>query len=524
MGGKVYQRERYVKDSGQAGGLLRFRVKPEGRMKQTLPFAGLEQDLPRLGGSGEKQADNCIWTDGCYKQLLALTVTGDALSNRCQGAFAGRDADGNTIIYAGDSTKLYQRNGTAWTDKSNGTYNTQFTQYWKFRQFNSLVIATNFADNVQSIEIGDGGNFADLDSAAPKARHAGVIGQFLFLGNTSDPTFGIVPHRVHWSAIGDPTDWPVLGTAAAAEAQSDAENLNPTYGQVMGIADGEKYGLVFQEAAITRFTYVGGAEIFDVDTYETSRGLIGPFALAQIGNVVIYLSKSGFHKTDGTNVTPIGIGRVDDVVLTALGTTYDTDRIYTAIDFLNKLVYFLYPTSVGSDPTTLAIYNFVEDKWTTGSQTAELIFSSKSLGYTLDQLDALFASIDDVTPSLDSSVWQGGQSQVGGFDAAHKLGDFSGSAKTATIDTAESALNHGGKALVRSIRPLVEGGTSTVALLTRNLQSSSQSAGSAVSLNSRTGSANFRTRARYHAARISIAGGFTRAFGADVEFYPCGET
>lgn len=492
-------------------------------MNRTLAFAGLEQDLPKLGGQGEKQADNCIWTDGCYKQLLALSTTGDALSNRCQGAFAGRDTDGNTILYAGDSTKLYQRNGTAWDDKSNGTYNTQYAQYWKFAQFNSTVIATNYADNPQKITIGSGGTFSNLSSGAPKARHCGIINQFLFLGNTTDATFGTVPYRVHWSGIGDPTSWPTLGTAAASEAQSDAENLNPAYGQVLAISDGERSGLVFQENAITRFTYVGGAEIFEVDTYERSRGLIGPFAYGQIGDVVIYLSKSGFFKTNGTEVVPIGIGRIDDVVINAIGTTYDAERIYTAVDFLNKLIFFLYPTTAGSDPTTLAIYNYVEDKWTTGSQTAELIFTSRALGYTLDQLDTLFASIDDVTPSLDSSIWQGGTPIVGGFDTLHKFGDLSGAAKTATLDTAEAALNQGGKALVRSVRPLVEGGTATVTLLTRNLQSSSQSAGASTSLHSRTGAANFRSRARYHAARIGISGGFTRAFGADFEFYPAGD-
>lgn len=492
-------------------------------MKQTVPFAGLNQDLPKLGNPGMTQADNCVWTDGCYKQLLSLTTTGDALSNRCQGAFAGRDSAGNTILYAGDSTKLYQRNGTAWTDKSNGTYNTQYAQFWKFSQFGETVIATNYADNPQKITIGSGSNFADLNANAPKARHTGVISQFVFLGNTTDSTNGTVPHRVQWSAIGDPDDWPIMGTADASEKQSDAETLNAVYGQVQAIADGEKFGLVFQETAITRFTYVGGAAIFEVDTYERSRGLIGPFAYAQIGDEVVFLSKSGFFKTNGASVIPIGLGTVDDVVLTAIGTSYDPERIYTGVDLTNRLVYFLYPTSAGTDPTKLAIYNYIEDKWTTGSQTAELIFSGKSLGYTLDQLDTLFASIDDVTPSLDSSIWQGGQPTVGGFDTSHKFGDFSGSAKTATLDTSEAALNNGGKALVRGVRPLVEGGTATVAILSRNLQSASQSAGSAVALNSRTGVANFRSVARYHAARISIAGGFTRAFGADFEHYPNGD-
>jgi len=492
-------------------------------MKQTVPFSGLHQDLPALGNPGMTQAHNCVWTDGCYKQLLALSTTGDALSNRCQGAFAGRDEDGNTILYVGDSTKLYQRNSTAWTDKSGTTYSTQFAGFWKFKQFESTVIATNYNNNPQKITIADGGNFSDLDSGAPKAKHVGIINQFVFLGNTTDTTNGTVPYRVHWSAIGAPDDWPALGTSEASEKQSDAENLNPAYGEVMGISDGERFGLVFQETAITRFTYVGGAAIFEVETFERSRGLIGPFAFAQIGEEVIFLSSSGFFKTNGHQVVPIGLGRVDDVVLTNLGDEFAEDRIYAAVDLLNKLVFFSYPTGNETNPTNLVIYNYVEDKWTTGAETVEFLFTSKTLGYTLDQLDSVSASIDALNISLDSSIWEGGRDQVAGFNTSHVFGDLSGSAKTATLDTQEAALNHGGKAMVRGVRPLVEGGTATVALLTRNLQSSSKSAGNAVSLNSRTGMANFRSRARYHSARVSIAGGFTRAFGADFEFEVCGE-
>lgn len=492
-------------------------------MKRTVPFAGLNQDLPALGNPGMTQAHNCIWTDGCYKQLLALSTSGDALSNRCQGAFAGRDTEANTILYAGDSTKLYQRNGTAWDDKSNGTYNTQFSGFWKFKQFDTTVIATNYNDAPQKITIASSGVFADLNANAPKAKHIGVIGQFLFLGNTADTTNGIVPHRVQWSAIGDPDDWPIIDTTDASEKQSDDENLNPSYGEIRGIADGEKTGLVFQENAVTRFTYVGGSQVFEVETFERSRGLIGPFAYAQIGDITVYLSSGGFCKTDGNSVTPIGIGRVDDVVLGNLGTSFNEDRIYAAVDLVNKLVYFCYPTGTEDNPSNLAIYNYVEDKWTTGAETAEFLFTSKSLGYTLEQLDAVSSSIDAMTVSLDSSIWKGGADIVSGFDASHILGTLSGSAKTATLDTQEEALNSGGKAIVHGVRPLVEGGTSTVALLTRNLQSSSKSAGSAVATNSRTGLSNFRTTSRYHSARVSIAGGFTRAFGADFEYDPAGE-
>lgn len=492
-------------------------------MKRTIPFAGLLADLPDLGNPGMTQADNCVWSDGTYKPLLSLSVSGDALTARCQGAFAGRDADGNTVLYAGDATKLYQRAGSSWTDKSGATYTTQSIQYWKFRQFGSLVIATNFADTPQKITIGGVGTYSDL-TGAPNAYHIGVINNFVVLGNTEDATDGHVPYRVRWSAIGDAEDWPTLGTTDASDKQSDKEDLNSNYGRVQAITDGDQYGLVFQETGITRFTYVGGTAIFEVDTFERARGLYGPFSYAQVGNEVIFLARNGFYRTDGVNVESIGIGSVDSLVLDSIDTNYP-ERVTTSIDFSNKLIYFSYPdtSATSGTPNKLVIYNYVENKWTTGSETVELVFSSKSLGYTLDELDSVSASIDDLPASLDSPVWTGGNPLSGGFDTAHKLGSFNGSAKTATLDTSEASLNAGGLAYVDGVRPLVEGGTATVALLTRNLQSDSQTAGSATSLNSRTGLADFRSTARYHAARISIAGGFTNAFGADFVFYPAGE-
>src|SRR5690606_4657678 len=250
-----------------------------GMKSPIIRFAQLAADLPDLQNPGLTMAHNCVWADGAYKPLYSLSTSGDALDARCQGAFAGRDADGNTIIYAGDATKLYARSGSSWDDRSNGTYTTQPTQYWKFRQYDSYVIATNFGDTPQYITIGDGGAFADL-TGADDARHIAIIGQFVFLGDTNDATNGHVPHRVRWSAIGDPTDWPVIGSTDAANKQSDEEFLNSNYGKVQAVTDGSEFGLVFQETAINRFTYVGGSAIFEVKDFEQAVGLFGPFAYA----------------------------------------------------------------------------------------------------------------------------------------------------------------------------------------------------------------------------------------------------
>jgi hypothetical protein len=124
--------------------------------------------------------------------------------------------------------------------------------------------------------------------------------------------------------------------------------------------------------------------------------------------------------------------------------------------------------------------------------------------------------------SLDDPLWKGGAINLAGFTSAHRLGYFTGSAMSATVETAEAQLFEGKRAFLRGIRPFVEGsGTVTVQLGTRNLQSQSVTWGAAAPLNA-LGLAEFRSDARYHRARVNIAGGFAQAFGVEAEARPTG--
>ena len=98
----------------------------------------------------------------------------------------------------------------------------------------------------------------------------------------------------------------------------------------------------------------------------------------------------------------------------------------------------------------------------------------------------------------------------------------SGVASTAILTTQEADPNEGGRAVTLGVRPLVNGGTVTVRVGTRNDQDDAVSFTSAISLNSRTKKADFLKEGRYHRAEITITGGFTTAMGADIEFRPAG--
>lgn len=488
----------------------------------TLKLGEWLPDLPDLDNPGATIANNCLPLETVYKQYQPLLGTSDAASARIQGAYAATDNDGNTIIYAGSAAKLESLAGTTWTDRSKvGGYTTASAGYWKFSQFGSLLIATNFSDAPQSITVA-GAVFADLADSPPKARHIGIVGNFVMLGDL-DESGTLYPYKVRWSAIDNAEDWPTPNTQEASEKQAGEENLNADYGKVMHIANGEQIGLVFQERGITRFIYTGGDTVFQVETYERARGLYAPNGAAQVGGTVYYLARDGFYATDGAQVVPIGFNKVDRTFLADLNATYP-ERVTAAVDPQNKLIFWSYPSNSSSDgtPDSMIVYNYQEGRWASADDSIGMIFSGKSQGFTLEQLDAV-DDLDSLPASLDSPIWTGGQPIVAGFTTDFKYGTFIGTVLAAQIDTQEGNINPGGLATVQGVQPLVTGsGITTVKVGTRTLQSASTSYGSALSVNSRNGMADTLSTAFYHRVRLEISGGFTQAIGARVYATPAG--
>ena len=116
------------------------------------------------------------------------------------------------------------------------------------------------------------------------------------VGNTFDSVDGAKPNRVWWSGINNATSWPTIGSAAAAQAQSDRQDF-PTGGWVQGItgAVGGADGVIFQDNAITRVTYTGPPTIFAFQEVDRSRGCIAPNSIVNVGDYVFYLSEDGFY-------------------------------------------------------------------------------------------------------------------------------------------------------------------------------------------------------------------------------------
>jgi hypothetical protein len=485
-----------------------------------IQFGEWMPDLPDFMNPGVVNAKNVIPSSSSYRPFPGLAVQSDALTNYARGAISAKATDNSTFFYCGDETKLYQVRNNTVSAKGTG-FSTAVTDGWEFVQFGQTIIATNYADDVQSITIGAGGNFGTLITSTnvPKAKHADVVREFLVLGNTNDSTDGVKPNRVWWSAINDPTDFD-----PDQVTQSDYQDI-PEGGQVQRIVGGAEYGLVFLERQIQRMTYVGSPLVFDFSPVDRRRGTNVPNSVIGHGRNVFYLSEEGFFAFDGAVSHPIGHNRVDRWLLDQFDPA-NAARVSAAIDPENALVCWGFPVTGSGNANIVLVYNWKDNRWAYAEVETELLVHAETQGFSLDDLDSITTDIDDGSLSpFDSDEYKGGEYRFAAFNNASRLSYFTGDSLAAEIDTGERQFSPGRLSLVRSARPIVDGVSPvvTVAVAGRNSQQEAESFGAAGPVEA-DGNVSLRNQARYQRFRTTIGANsdWTHAQGLEIDFNPSG--
>jgi hypothetical protein len=487
-------------------------------MSTIIPFGEWLPDLPDLANPGATVAKNVVPDAGSYRSFPKLTVYSDSIGGVCKGAIVARDNTGNYFNYVADTSAIYVSNARSFSavTRVSGSYNTPSEDFWEFVQFGNRVFAVNGAnaDLPQHISLG-AANFADL-SSAPRAKHIATIKDFVVLGNISS-TAGVAPQMVRWCAINNPDSW-----TPDAATQADFQDLPGDGGWIQSIVGGEYgSGLVFQERAVYRMTYVGGQLVFQFDKVQTNVGVYAPGSVASYRNVVFFLSEEGFYMYDGTNIVPIGSGKVDQTFFADLDVA-NVHRMRAIVDAQRKIVIWAYPGSgnAGGNPNRLMIYNWHYKKWSRVEDiNVENILRAITDTFTLDGLDAISTNLDTLVVSLDDAQWRTGNMLLGAFNADHRLALFNGSAMGAEVETGEQHFNARGLTYVTEVRPVVigESASVTLAVATRNVLTENPSYGVAQSPNS-TGFVSVRATGRFHRFKMTTADGsnFEHLMGVDV--------
>lgn len=475
----------------------------------TISFNEWSPDAADLGNPGAVVMTNCVPGATSYKQMNSLVVSSDALDDRPRGAIESKDKADNVYQYAGDETHLYSLVGLVWTDHSQvGDYATGATDRWEFVRWRETVIATNYIDDPQTISFG-GTNFADLTTDL-RMKHIAVVNSFVVAGYTEDGTDGIVPDRVRWSAINDATNWTVDPATL-----SDFRDLKG--GGIQQIVGGE-YGVILSEFSTYRMTFVGSPTVFQIDEVMPGVGALAPGTAAALNGVVYYPSNQGFIAlAGGTSPTYIGAGKVDEFFREDFDEDYP-HRLSVVSDPRSGTIFWAYPGAgnTAGRPNRIIVYDTKINKWSLLEQDVELLWKSGGVSTTLEALDSVSTSIDDLGVSLDSPQWKGSAPLLAAFDSSFESGNFSGAPLTAVMETKEVELHTGARTQLNAFTPLVSAGEPTARIRSRSRQSDDTMYGTVLSL-SDSGKFTQRKNARYHSFELTISGGFKDAIGVQVD-------
>lgn len=467
-----------------------------------IPFAIYAPDRPVLESQTTGYVNNVLPLGESYGPIKAVVTTGNALSARCQGAASFRGEDGTIVTFAGDVSKLYLWDGTAWNDVSRlagGAYTTDATGRWTFTQFGNVVIALNGVDQPQAWTIGVSNNFAALAGSPPVGRYGATVRDFYFIAHLSSVNTG-----VRWSSQFDATSW-TIGVDQADEQTFQND------GRITGIVGGQ-YVVVFQEHGIHKGTYVGPSNIFQFDQVAVDRGCMIPGSIATIEQTVIFADNDGFYRLDGGEiVTPIGVDLVNKTFWNNVDQNY-LHRVWATIDHRTMLYWISYPSTAATNgqPDSILVYSLQRDKWARASFGEDVLFQMfDDLSVDLDtDIDVADQNLDGAgLPSLDSDIYFGVPVPLlAVFDSTFKLGFFSGDNLAAEVDTIEAELGKGRRAFVDSVRPMADGGTLSVKLATRDRPNDTPTFTSYIAQNN-SGECRFRSSAKQHRARVMQSAG-----------------
>jgi len=443
-------------------------------------------DQPAFASQGLSKADGVVAIAGGYAPIGSFAaMKNGTLPARCIGA--GGYRHGNApFLFAATATNIYTYSSAGYASVASGLAGTRDLGV-QFCPYGAFMLATNGTDPIKSFDPASPSAMTNLGGSPPTARFLGVVRGFVVAGYAGGSAL-----RIAWSDNGNPASWTPGGASEAGQYDMAGG------GDVTGVVGGE-YGLVFQEDRILRMTYTAEDTVWQFDEVVTDAGCAAPKSLASWGKTSFFWSNRGFMSCDGVSVQAIGDEKVDRTFRSLIDRGY-FGAMSAVVDPTRALYIVAVPSA---DPTTsLFLYNYAEGRWTTATLTSEHLFSALSLASSVEDLDALYASIDTDGLVLDSAALRGGVPAAMLFDGAHRLGTLTGPAMAATIADATREPAPGQRNRIRSIRPLTDAAGATVRIAGANRQGDAltETAYGAVQANGR-----YRCRENWNLVRVTLA-------------------
>ena len=439
----------------------------------------------------------------------ATRITIDMPNNeRINGLYSARQNEQITAIVGTDSN-IYRGNnivkavaGTI-NDISRPEGYASNRRNWHFEQFGSIVLGTNGTAKIQKYDMAGDATFTDIDEA-PVCRTMAIVRDFVFAGYCDATS-----NKVQWSDLNNENVWDSDDTN-----QADFQIL-PSGGAVKAVTGGE-FGLVIQEKAVQRASYIGTPFVFQFDLISDNTGCISGASAIQYNGVSYWLSEAGMVACDGTKVSNIGEGKINDWLFKEIDKTQIED-VSVAIDPLKNLIVWNFPSS--SEDRVLLKYNYETGRFATGKTLAQVVAGLMTQSASLDSLDEEYPILDDAPISLDSGLLIGGQFSFCGAEDKHVVA-FSLLPETCYMTTNDMEFD--GFSVATLAMPIIENGSAEFQIASRN-SLNENILFSNNSVTSAENRADLRSGGKYHRVRIHPTGvKWTNAVGFDIAVTPQG--
>jgi hypothetical protein len=319
------------------------------------------------------------------------------------------------------------------------------------------------------------------------------------------------PTRVQWSGTNNAEQW------VPNEGNSDYQDF-PDGGEVMFVAPIASNATILQRFKRRIMVYAPESSVLWQFAEIENRGAESYGSCTTNGREVYFLSQSGFFRAtpDGPS-EPIGAERIDKTFQEAVSSLSNYEQVKAANNPVTKMIVWAYSTS-GVNLDSAIGYAWQQDKWVNISQDALTeIGQGATAGYSIEQIGALYATLEDVPGSLDDPRWLGGRPIFAGFDSSYRLGFFDGVNLEATLETADLSFTEGMLAKVRAFRIVTDALNALGRVGVKRKWADSLSWSDERSMSSRTGRCTIIKKGLTHRFRVRVAAGesWTNVAGID---------
>lgn len=334
-----------------------------------------------------------------------------ALAAACRGAAVTRNLAGNSRLFAGTSSNLYELSGTTWSSVGSG-YSLGSDDVWKFVAFGNSALAICPSAQLQR---STGAGFTTVATAPFGKTLVAAQGFVMVLG------YGIVADGWKCSAFQNETDWTNSVATQAGEGRL-VEGSGPI---TAGLRMGDTI-IAYKERGIFVGQYVGGAIIWQWTMPVGDVGCVGVEAVADTPRGHVFVGSDNIYLFNGHIAQPIG----NQVRQWWIDNSSAQFRYRTKLmwDRDNGLVWMFYPSasSTGACDRCM-VYHVEKGQWGVVDMTVQAVLNYTSPGVTYDSGASLGYTYDTGPAfSYDSPFWLASKSNPAVFGADNKLRSLTG--------------------------------------------------------------------------------------------------